>query len=204
MVFEILNRLFWKLKISSHVYFKDEDFVGFSCCLTNSSHIWQVPSPLSALSVTNCSVPQHTGSPTSSLTSKSCRRTLTGRPRRERSNVSPTNRETCPIFHCRNQYSSLIQVKSTYTNMYICMCIHPTCCKFCTLLFCWSFTVHEFSPLAQSFIPWMFTYNLPIKMQRIMTGTLFKLEFRSYELHVYLWTLWFCRSDTAAFATQPV
>lgn len=74
-------------------------------------HIWQVPSPLSALSVTSCSVPQHTGSPTSSLTSKSCRRTLTGRPRRERSNESPTNRETCPIFHCRNQYSSLIQVK---------------------------------------------------------------------------------------------
>lgn len=37
MVFEILNRLSWKLKISSHVYFKDEDFVGFSCCLTYSS-----------------------------------------------------------------------------------------------------------------------------------------------------------------------
>lgn len=94
--------------------------------------------------------------------------------------------------------------KSTYTSMYICMCIHPTCCKFCSLLFCWSFTVHNFLPLAQSFIPWMFMYNLLIKMQRIMTRTLLKLEFRSYELHVYLWTLWFCRSDTAALAAQPV
>lgn len=174
MVLELLNRLSWTLRISLHVSFKDEDFVVFSWCLTpphlTGAKPFECPQ-CDKLFRTSAHRKSHIQSHFKELqedadgTSK----------KRAFKRISHKSGDL-PDIPLQEPILITDTGKSTYTSMYICMCMHPTCLIFCTLLFSWSFTVHDFSPLAQSVIPWM--YNLPIKMQSFLKKTFFKIEFR--------------------------